>query len=487
MEVRPDRRFSEVPGICRNPPHCGILHNPYALPLVRFALGVQLANKKIPSIDWSFSRVGAMAVCFLFAIAGCATTVPGGGATPSGFTQRYSHIELDENTDPRFTNADEIDPVGKVIPAGNNVIRNGTPITTDTLLNNNDHVQTGVASGARIDFVARSRTNCRISIREFRQGNIYGETQDCSHLLDVQHGNGRAPSGVTTYHAHTADDKTVFVVLSGEITVHHPETSDQRTIVGPGQEIILTSQGIRGPRLVPADEIERLLQWRQKFAPYYAQRTGEDGPEYYDTKVGTNVVFVLDVSGSMEGNAEHSSTGQLLQEATSRVTEDISSPVLRQIADSLLKATAAQFEKLAVAKRELVPVIQKLPETTRFTILTFANNVNAWQPELVTATPVAKESAVSFVNGLSSEGGTAVALAMEHALRIHGTQTIFFISDGKPTDAEPAQIVPHVRELNINLNARINTIGLGGDHDKDFMSTLASQNGGTYKSRFGGL
>ena len=65
--------------------------------------------------------------------------------------------------------------------------------------------------------------------------------------------------------------------------------------------------------------------------------------------------------------------------------------------------------------------------------------------------------------------------------------TIFLLSDGAPTnedltDDKPERILRAVRQWNSLKRMKIHTIGLKG-HSASFMSALARENGGTYRSR----
>jgi hypothetical protein len=68
-----------------------------------------------------------------------------------------------------------------------------------------------------------------------------------------------------------------------------------------------------------------------------------------------------------------------------------------------------------------------------------------------------------------------------------GADTIFLLSDGSPTTPDGQlddweKIIRAVREWNKLKRVVIHTIGIGG-HNVAFMSTLASENGGTYVAR----
>lgn len=173
-----------------------------------------------------------------------------------------------------------------------------------------------------------------------------------------------------------------------------------------------------------------------------------------------------------------------LSQATAEVlsrTSDMAERALGGYLGSLLsKQIEQEATKLGGAKRELIPTIKGLPSDAMFTVITFGNQISMWEPALVQASSSYKTQGAAYIKGLSSGGGTPALRALEQAFRLYNIDTIFFVSDGRPTDSSTSRILERVRGLNVAKMVSINTIGLGNDQDETFMNALAYENGGTY-------
>jgi uncharacterized protein YegL len=192
------------------------------------------------------------------------------------------------------------------------------------------------------------------------------------------------------------------------------------------------------------------------------------------------ILFVLDVSGSMEGKAEGNITDQITAAATRRAGDAVGGAV-GGIAGSMISSAASEeTTKLGAAKRELIPAIQGLDQSSRFTIITFGEKVSPWRDQLIAADGTYKDQAMIFLKGLESNGGTPAREALERAFRFTDADLIFFVSDGQPSDASASEILARVGQLNATRHVTIETIGLGDDQDEAFLRDLAAQNGGQY-------
>lgn len=162
---------------------------------------------------------------------------------------------------------------------------------------------------------------------------------------------------------------------------------------------------------------------------------------YYDIPIyADRAVFVIDVSGSMEG------------------------------------------EPLVAAKRELTSAIFGLPETSFFSVLAFHSNVGAWQRQLVQANDLNKRAAADFVARLKVGGGTATSDALRAAFEFD-TEAIFFMSDGEPSTGkiiDPAAIVTMVSQLNASRGVSVNAISIMGG--AEFLEELARTNRGSFRA-----
>ncbi len=169
-------------------------------------------------------------------------------------------------------------------------------------------------------------------------------------------------------------------------------------------------------------------------------------PTYYGLAINARrMVFVLDISGSMEG------------------------------------------PRLMAAKRELVQAIDALPEDADFSIVVFNDRVAVWQRSLKPATPATKKAAKNFVLVLYAGGHTDAYDALDAAFRFDA-EAVYFLSDGAPNAGKistPAAIVTAVSQANRTRRISIYTIGIEpgepGEPLDTFMKTLAEQNFGVYR------
>lgn len=205
---------------------------------------------------------------------------------------------------------------------------------------------------------------------------------------------------------------------------------------------------------------------------------------YYgiDTR-GQNVVFLIDVSGSMMGRSEGPAEDQIRAEVISRGTDQVAGWVGGRAGTFLRGQAREALTALAGAQRELVPSIRGLSSDSRFNVISFGASIDAWWDRLVPADESARDDAVRFVRGLDANGGTPARAALERGFEFDDVEMIFFLSDGIPTDASGSAILRRVTELNAGRGVVVNTIGLGDHLDEQFMRDLARSTGGIYVRR----
>ncbi|MEZ6037306.1 MAG: HEAT repeat domain-containing protein [Planctomycetota bacterium] len=197
---------------------------------------------------------------------------------------------------------------------------------------------------------------------------------------------------------------------------------------------------------------------------------------------GTRVVFVLDLSGSMEWPMEDVGTDGKKRE----------------------------MNRLDFAKRELLKAIDGLPPDSQFNLVTFNGDSKAetWSKKMVPATERNRERFKKHVDKLRPLGGTNLWSGMEAALEIKSlvygnhyetnVDEVFVLSDGAPTVGEvidPVEILRLVEEVNRFAEVRINTVFISSRtppemlqaemqmslRPKDLMRRMAEQNGGKFR------
>jgi hypothetical protein len=198
-------------------------------------------------------------------------------------------------------------------------------------------------------------------------------------------------------------------------------------------------------------------------APEGAAQPKRPSTEFYGIKTfSLRIALVLDVSGSMN--------------------ED----------------SGAGGPRIQVAKAELLKAVLGLPEKdASFNVVLYSFGVRRWSKHMVEATAANKKKLSADLDQVEADGGTNIYEGILSALELAGAgamdvaykpslDTIFFLSDGQPTlgpVTDPDEILAEVRKRNRLGKVRIHTVGIGKEHNADFMRRLAEENGGTYVSK----
>lgn len=221
----------------------------------------------------------------------------------------------------------------------------------------------------------------------------------------------------------------------------------------------------------------------------------QDSEEYYGVKITTKRnVFVIDISGSMEGKVEKDLQGNIVAEATNAAAQEVGSAIGGKVGGMFASKASSEMTKLAEVKNQLIPAIKGLPEDSYFNIITFENDIERWKDKLVKATTSNKNMAIVMIENLESGGGTNIYGGLEDAFILAGAgamdstknlnvETIFFLTDGHPSGGKhtnPTKILEETQKMNPLQRVVINAVGLGKDKDAGFLRKLANQNGGTY-------
>jgi hypothetical protein len=242
--------------------------------------------------------------------------------------------------------------------------------------------------------------------------------------------------------------------------------------------------------VIPTEE--ELAKLRKRQAENAQRYTAQDAVSYHGIDTPSRrIVFVIDVSGSMEQS----------------VMEE----------ERFKDGGYPSMLRIDIVKTELARTIERLERHVQFNILAFATDVRPWKKGLVPANVLNKSSADSWVKRLEAIGGsskqdlaevglvasasleqgkTNTHAALMQALGIDPTakrkskkpsyevdvDTIFFLSDGRPSDGlyvVPEDILREVREANELRKVVIHVIAIGDVHI-ELMKELAKQNGGQF-------
>ena len=149
--------------------------------------------------------------------------------------------------------------------------------------------------------------------------------------------------------------------------------------------------------------------------------------------------------------------------------------------------------KMEVLKQELIGSVFNLNPTDTFNVVLFNHQVIPWQQRKMTADDRSKKMLKEWVEKQKPLGGTNIYDSLELGFKIaHRTtgapdlDTIFFLTDGKPTAGkirDSKRILEVFRAWNETGNLTIHTIGIGKDHDAEFLKELAKIGDGTYIAR----
>jgi Mg-chelatase subunit ChlD len=215
-----------------------------------------------------------------------------------------------------------------------------------------------------------------------------------------------------------------------------------------------------------------------------------------------DVVFVLDVSGSMDDPAQ----GQLAQVNTAPVVAvqtapspppqpDPNSPPPpppqpdpntpppvdpnAQPAQTTVQTTGPR--KIEVAQAELIDALSKLPAGTRMNVVFFNSNVDAIAPTILVLDEQNRPTIESYVRETDADGRTALAPAMRVAFLLNAKRVVL-LSDGLGNvNGSSEDVMRDAREA-IRGGIRIDTIGIGTDQDRWLLGQLANESGGLYQA-----
>lgn len=160
--------------------------------------------------------------------------------------------------------------------------------------------------------------------------------------------------------------------------------------------------------------------------------------------IGKRVAFVMDTSGSMEG------------------------------------------EKMEAARKALDQMLAKLGEDDLFSVINFGGYAEAWKEKMVSASSSNVQAARDWVRKLEPLGGTNIDEAMTLAFATASGSDkaplmIVFMTDGRPTvgETDVATLVNRTKKQRDEKNARIYVLGVGDDLNAVLLDKLSTANGGS--------
>lgn len=176
---------------------------------------------------------------------------------------------------------------------------------------------------------------------------------------------------------------------------------------------------------------------------------GEDGyalitvtpPNRATREVPRDIVFVIDVSGSMSGR---------------------------------------KIEQARAAGRQF---LESLRPTDRFRLIDFSSDVRTFRDGWTSATGANTRDALAYLDQLKANGGTNIQGALEEAFRMDSPvgrlPLVLFLTDGAPTVGETRVDAITQRAAELRRDRRLFTFGIGADVNAALMEQLALQGRGT--------
>jgi len=198
---------------------------------------------------------------------------------------------------------------------------------------------------------------------------------------------------------------------------------------------------------------------------------------------------MIDISGSMGNGAGDTIESSVARDAINTVDRTVgkvktgsavANKILNKVRGGLFDKARKQTTKLAESQRQLIPFVRGLPENTLFNIMAFNSDQSQISSGLLSASPRTRQDAINFINSLEAFGGTEMIPALELAIS-QKPATIYLVSDGHPNDSQ-SKILDIVRNA-ISKGIVINTIGVGKDQNKPFLSQIARMSGGVFTSK----
>jgi len=150
------------------------------------------------------------------------------------------------------------------------------------------------------------------------------------------------------------------------------------------------------------------------------------------------------------------------------------------------KSGSMEGDKIAQVKTVFTKIISDLPPDDHFNVIFFDTTTQTFSNTLMEANTKNKTDAVNFVNGLDAYGGTNINQALLDSLGMFDNSSkrvpiIVFLTDGEPTEGitSPYVIRNNIKEANI-AQVSIFTIAFGiqNEANYDFLKALSLENYG---------
>lgn len=132
-----------------------------------------------------------------------------------------------------------------------------------------------------------------------------------------------------------------------------------------------------------------------------------------------------------------------------------------------------RISKLRAQMQNILTLFSSRPGSMRYGITTFGADIESCFPRgIMDNSDESRRRATRFVEKLQAGGGTPMVEVLTHAytrvLPGADIDTIFFLSDGQPSDGTPEMVLEITRKIFQRYQTRFNTISIGEDVPAEF-------------------
>jgi Ca-activated chloride channel family protein len=142
-------------------------------------------------------------------------------------------------------------------------------------------------------------------------------------------------------------------------------------------------------------------------------------------------------------------------------------------------------DKIGQARQALKRCLASLNDEDRFGIIAFNDSTSPFKAKLVTASAGNRQEAMAFADSLHANGSTNIASALGKGLELLGDgerpRVLVFMTDGQPTVGitDTATIAQTIKDKNSG-KTRLFAFGVGTDVNATFLERLAKENRGSH-------
>lgn len=207
-----------------------------------------------------------------------------------------------------------------------------------------------------------------------------------------------------------------------------------------------------------------------------------------------DVVFVLDVSGSMSSLASGrlaslpgDKNGTPPTAPPPTATPPTATPPNAQSAPQGNPPPGSpplpprRPTKIEVARGELIATLERLSSQTRLNVIFFSGELLAYAPTMVPLQEAERREWIEFVSEAQAVGGTALVPALRAAFMLN-PRRIVLLSDGHGNvGGNDTNALRDAREA-MRGGVRIDTIGIGSGQNRQLLTLLSQESGGLYQA-----